>query len=109
MAERKTGDLIERTIGQQIAESYWRLDRARGLESGTFEGEARNVRANLVKEGKNVDLCGPDELYSMVIGNLGPQFELMRRCETNIERASYPAINDIYTYRATRSTPQPQS
>jgi hypothetical protein len=109
MSDLKPVDLIERTIVQQIAESYWRLDRARGLESGTFEVEARNVRANLVKEGKNVDLCGPDELYSLVIRNLGPQFELMRRYESTIERAYYRAIKEFHAYRATRLKQQPQS
>ncbi len=108
MADLKPVDLIERTMVQQIAESYWRLDRARGIETGTFEIEARNMRAQLRKEGKDVDLCGPDELYSLVIRNKGPQFELLRRYEGSIERAYYRAINEFHAYRAQRLKQQPQ-
>jgi len=102
MSDLKPVDIIERTMVQQMAESYWRLNRARGIESSTFEIEARMERAYLRKLGKDPDLCGPDELYSLVIRNAGKQFELLRRYEGSIERSYYKAIKEFQAYRSAR-------
>src|SRR5260370_24264013 len=108
MADLQPVDLVERTMVQQIAENYWRLDRARGIETATFEIEARKTREDIRKSGMNVDNCGPDELYSLIMRNSGHHFELMRRYEGSIERAYYRAVKEFQLYRANRLKQQPQ-
>jgi hypothetical protein len=108
MADLHPVDLIERTMVQQIAENYWRLDRARGIETATFQIEARKTRADIHKSGMNVENCGPDELHSLIMRNSGHHFELMRRYEGSIERAYYRAVKEFQLYRANRLKQQPQ-
>ena len=108
MADLQPVDLIERTLVQQIAENYWRLDRARGIETATFEIEARKTREDLRKDGFDPDRCGPDELYSLIMRNSSHHFELMRRYEGSIERAYYRAVKEFQLYRANRLKQQPK-
>src|SRR5947209_4336382 len=45
MTDYAPEDVAERTLVQQMAESYWRLMRARGVEMATFEIESRREKA----------------------------------------------------------------
>lgn len=79
----------------QVVESYWRIIRARNMESGSFfEVEADFARQYGVKSNPAGDLNRAAQL-AMAFSKNGKLFDKISRYETTAERSYYRAIHEL--------------
>ena len=94
-AEYAPSTTQEELLVHQIVESYWRLIRARNMESGSFlEVEADFARQYGVKSNPAGDLTRAAQL-AMAFSKNGKLFDKISRYETTAERSYYRAIREL--------------
>jgi hypothetical protein len=103
-SEWRPGTTQESVLVDQIAQHAWRLQRARRVETASFnrfmpplEGSPRYVRGKL-----QVVPVDPDEALAGAFHNNHKDFDNLRRYEAAIERSYYKAITELRKHQASR-------
>jgi len=102
-----TGEQQEIQV-KQIAESYWRLLRARRVETDTLNRHASEIKHRQSSKEYLIFLDLADEHISRLdpvaatFIRHGEELDRLRRYETAIERAYYRAINQLLKLQAIR-------
>ena len=90
----------EHRLADQIAQNYWRLLRARRVETAAFENQLDALKHKLA-----IDPEAPidnDQGISICMSTDPRHFDTLRRYETAIERAWYRAIRELRTLQNER-------
>jgi hypothetical protein len=91
----------------QIAENYWRLIRARNMETGSFK-----LGIKIEAEEYGINRVEPDELLrganlATALSHHHEIFTRIARYETTAERSYYRAIRELQKLQALRSRREP--
>jgi hypothetical protein len=98
----------EELLVNQIAENYWRLIRARNMESGSFK-----LGIKIKAEEYGFNRVEPDDLLrganlATALSHHHEIFSRIARYETTAERSYYRAIRELQKIQALRSRRQDQ-
>ena len=94
-AEYAPSTTQEELLVHQVVENYWRLVRARNMESGSFlEAEADFARQYGLETNPAGDLNRGAQL-GMAFSRNGKLFDTISRYETTAERSYYRAIHEL--------------
>jgi hypothetical protein len=98
----------EEMLVNQIAENYWRLIRARNMESGSFK-----LGIKIEAEEYGFNRVEPDDLLrganlATALSHHHEIFSRIARYETTAERSYYRAIRELQKIQALRSRRQDQ-
>ena len=94
-AEYAPSTTQQELLVHQIVENYWRLIRARNMESGSLlEVEADFARQYGVESNPADDLTRGAQL-GLAFSNNGKMFDKLSRYETAAERSYYRAIHEL--------------
>ncbi len=100
MAEFAPATAHETRLVEQIAQNYWRLLRARRVETATFENRLATLKRRLeIDPAAEID---NDQGLSICMSNDARDFDTLRRYESAIERAWYRAIHELKTIQKDR-------
>ena len=96
----------EEILVHQVTENYWRLIRARNMESGSLKVCAENLYREF-----GINTAGPDDLsrgatLALALVNNEKLFSHVNRYETTAERSYYRAIRELRTAQRNRN-PEP--
>jgi len=90
----------EHRLADQIAQNYWRLLRARRIETAAFENRLDTLKRHMQVDPKaEID---NDQGLAVCLSTDGRDFDTLRRYETAIERAWYRAIRELRTLQKER-------
>ena len=107
-AEYAPSTTQQELLVHQIAENYWRLVRARNMESGSFlEVEAAFARQYGVESNPADDLNRGAQL-GLAFANSGKLFDKISRYETTAERSYYRAIHELQKIQKVKPSRVPQ-
>ncbi|HYP06842.1 MAG TPA: hypothetical protein VER03_11485 [Bryobacteraceae bacterium] len=94
VATYNPANAVEASLVQVIANSYWRLLRARRAETAAFDLEIRGLkRRNDISDAVNLD--NDDEALAVVIAVKEDTLQNIERHTTKIERAYFGAIETL--------------
>ena len=94
-AEYAPAGTQEELLVHQITENYWRLIRARNMESGSFIGEQQDFARQYGVESFPADDLIRGSQLALVLSRNGKMFEKLSRYETTAERSYYRAIREL--------------
>ncbi|MEP6536307.1 MAG: hypothetical protein ABJF23_13355 [Bryobacteraceae bacterium] len=112
-ADWKPATHQETALVDQIAQQAWRLERARRIETASFEAFMPNLQASpKAGKGGRVEMLptDPDEASAAAFHGNAKAFDNLRRYEAAIERSYYRAITELRKLQTERCRqPQPES
>jgi hypothetical protein len=100
LADYAPANTQETLLVHQIAEHYWRLLRARNMETASLSG---STQAFLVEFNISDDQPGPDPSHvALAYSQHDKLFARLGRYETTIERSYYRAIRELQKLQSSR-------
>lgn len=103
-AEYAPSSTQEELLVHQIVQSYWRMLRARNMETGGFlEVEADFARQYGVESNPDGDLTRAAQL-ALAFSKNGKMFDKLNRYETTAERSYYRAIRELQKIQESRAS-----
>ena len=108
-ADWKPATNQEAVLVEQIAQHAWRLERARRVETASFQAFMPNLQATpKVVKGGRIEMLptDPDEAMAAAFHANAKAFDNLRRYETAIERSYYKAIAELRKLQAERRQQQ---
>ncbi len=111
-ADWKPATYQEATLVDQISEQAWRLERARRVETASFNAFMPNLQATPKSvQGGRIQMLptDPDEAMAAAFHANAKAFDNLRRYETAIERSYYKAIAELRKIQTERREQQRQA
>ena len=96
----------EEMLVHQITENYWRLIRARNMESGSLKLSLENVSKEFGLRGVDADDLSRGAKLALALAKQQNLFAQVNRYETTAERSYYRAIRELRTAQRNRQ-PEP--
>ncbi len=107
-AEYAPSTTQQELLVHQIAESYWRILRARNMESGSLlQVEADFASLYNVESSPEDDLTRGAQL-GLALSKNGKMFDKLSRYETTAERSYYRAIHELQKIQKNKPNRDPQ-
>ena len=109
-ADWKPATNQEATLVDQITQQAWRLERARRVETASYQAFMPNLQATpKAVQGGRIEMLptDPDEATAAAFHANAKAFDNLRRYETAIERSYYKAMAELRKLQAERREQQP--
>ena len=98
----------EEMLVHQITENYWRLIRARNMESGSLKLSLENVSKEFGLRGVDADDLSRGAKLALALAKQQNLFFQVNRYEATAERSYYRAIRELRTAQRNRQPRQPR-
>ncbi len=101
-AEYAPSTTQEELLVHQIVENYWRLIRARNMESGSLLQVESDFASQYNVESGSADDLTRGAILGLALSKNGKMFDKLSRYETTAERSYYRAIRELQRIQQSR-------